>query len=105
MLLSRRAHVFSNSEFVSSNFHTLFWFKGKKYKIYTPICKNIAIEKSKKQKPKWKKQVGINKELIITDEDRSPEKKMLTLFLGKAARCMNISKHQEKVFQTAFELE
>ena len=38
-------------------------------------CRNVVIEKSKKQKPKWKKQIGINWELIITDEYRSPEKK------------------------------
>ena len=32
------------------------------------------------------------------------QKRLLMLFLEKAARCMNNSDHQEKVFKTAFEL-
>ena len=38
--------------------------------IDTPNCRNIVIEKSKMKK----KQIGINEELIITDEYRSPKR-------------------------------
>ena len=58
-----------------------------KQKRYTSNCRNVVIEKSKNQKPKWKNQIGINEELIITDEYRLPEKTANAVFEESCEMC------------------